>query len=168
MLKIKFLIFLFSILILSGCASSLKKELALTQIANDTGVEASAIRDVIRAEYTVTSTTSLEGVWQSRGILAITDTELFVYVDKSNSGKLEKDLRLPYSEMRGIACVNRGGCCQIQIVGDVGILALGVTKNKGLLLDISGSQKLYNYIKNKGVSKYTERGKILLPTGRKK
>lgn len=144
------------ILLFAGCAAPLKKDVASSQIAEDVRIGV--------LDFTVTSNTTNAGVWK-RGILTVTDTELFIYLENPNDDNLEQELRLPYLEMRGIDRLKRGSAFQIQILVDVGIVALEVLKHHSIFLDPEASRNLYHYIKGKGVPKFSARGLIMFPTG---
>ena len=79
-------------------------------------------------------------------------------------GADELDLRVPYSAMRGINCQKYGRAHQIQILGDVGILAIEVTHG-GILIDKEASQKLCDNIRAKGVPQFTAEGRIFIELG---
>lgn len=161
-MDIKRYLWVFCILLVSGCASMDEKRFA-AHIAQDTGIEASQFyAEPLSSSFTVTSNTTPEGVWDYYSVFTLTDTELFLYVRKNAFDESPKlHLRLAYSEMRGIDCMQFAKYgYQLQILGDVGILAIDISgvSNETIVND------LCDFIKSKGVSEFTARGRIVIPT----
>ena len=157
-------LFLLAVLTICGCTAPLEKESVSTQVAQDAEIVASEVRHVFGGEFTVTSIGTLEGIWVYPCVIVLTDTELFVYVEKQDEGTREQDLRVPYSAMRGIACLEYGRGYQTQILGDVGILAVQVTDG-GPLIDQAASRSLCDYVRARGVPQFAAEGRISSPTG---
>jgi hypothetical protein len=138
------------LLTLAGCAVPLDEEVISSHIARDVNIEASSIQYSTNCSFTVTAKTSDKGTWR-QCVLSATDTALFVYVRPWLDGTLKQDLCLPYSEMRGIGFFKYINSAQIQILGDIDILALQVMGQNRIFLDNEATRNLYKFILKKGV-----------------
>lgn len=150
-------ILLISIYILSGCAASLNKEKTSTHIAQDAGIEVSSILNTFRGTFSVYARTSFASTVK-KCVFTITDTEIYIYVSHSDDDKLELEMRIPYAEMRGIDLYTPGRPFFIYILGDVGIVEISISKPESTFVDRKAIQKLYNYIKSKGVPEFSAKG----------
>ena len=140
-----------SLLTLAGCAFvPLDEGVISSHIAGDVNIEASSIQYSTNCSFTVTAKTSDKGTWR-QCVLSATDTALFVYARHWLDGTLKQDLCLPYSEMRGIGFFKYLNSAQIQILGDIDILALQVMGQNRIFLDNEATRNLYKFILKKGV-----------------
>ena len=116
------------------------------------------------------------GIWK-RCALALTDKELLVYtigtdnvdkegdVNKADNAAmvLTMDLRLKFSEMKGIQRFTSMSNQQVQIVTSTEILVLEITGQTRDDIDYDLSQNIYNFLLENEVPKLTENTWITHP-----
>ena len=161
---------------LSGCASSVKDETIASHVSKDTNIDLKSIHYYSNALCTVVPMESTIGIWK-RCALALTDKELLVYiigtdnVDKEGDVKkadnaamdLTMDLRLKFSEMKGIQLLTSKSIQQVQIVTSTGILVLEITGQTRDDIDYDLSQNIYHFLLENEVPKLTENTWITYP-----
>jgi len=154
-------------LFLSGCASSVKDETIASYVSKDTNIDLKSIQYYSNALCTAVPMESTIGIWK-RCALALTDKELLVYiigtdnVDKEGDVKkadnaameLTMDLRLKFSEMKGIQLLTSKSIQQI--VTSTGILVLEITGQTRDDIDYDLSQNIYHFLLENEVPKLTE------------
>ena len=155
----RILLFVVSILALVGCTAPIKDDITSSQIEADTGFEGKSILDIIHSSFTVTSKTSPTGVWRT-GVIAMTDSEFFIYAMNASGENTVQVLRLPYSEMQGINLVEEGEGCQVQILGMLGIVALEFMDPEQTTIDEDASKEIVSYIKGKKVPEFSPKRRI--------
>lgn len=156
------IIILLCIITFAGCATPIKKEIASSQIVKDTGIGVSSIIDIIHSSFAVTSKISKKAVWRN-GVVAVTDSEFFIYAMNPSNEQLEQDLCISYSEMQGINLLIDEKRSQIQILGVIGIVALELMDPDLSTIDQKASEKLFGYIKGKMVPIFPSKGMIENP-----
>ena len=163
-------------LFLSGCASSVKDETIASYVSKDTNIDLKSIRYYSNALCTVVPMESTIGIWK-RCALALTDKELLVYIigtdNVDNEGDVKKadnaameltmDLRLKFSEMKGIQLLTSKSIQQVQIVTSTGMLVLEITGQTRDDIDYDLSQNIYHFLLENEVPKLTENTWITHP-----
>ena len=160
---IKICISLIASNMLFGCAATFNKQEYISHVVNDYAINVSNVKNIYGIHYTVTSNTSYKGIWKTNGVLVTTDSALILYADNSANNKPELVLNLSYAEIKKIECVKaRKKINQIQVYGDLGVLALQIISESGFV-DLTNSYQLCNFIKEKEVPEVDVTKRILFP-----